>query len=316
MYKTIISALKKAKKIGIFTHVCPDGDAMGSSYSLKLVLHSMGKLAEVYLLPNADTKAYSLINGLEPTALKKEDCDLLIALDCADSKRLGEYEDFFLAFSNTAAVDHHVTHKPYSKIYAVPEVSSTCEAMYGLYKQLGVTVTGDIAQNLYVGLATDTGSFKYSCVTPDTMRTAADLIECGANHVCISRKMFGIKSKEYYCLMRTALDNLKYFDDGKICVLVLTQDNFDAVGLTEAMASEIVTLPLSVEGVAVGVYIRKRSDSEHKISLRSDGSINVADIAAGFGGGGHVCAAGYSVFDSDSEEIISILVSKIRESFK
>ena len=112
------------------------------------------------LLPNADTKAQKLIIGQEQSGLKASECDLLVALDCADSKRLGEYEKFFISHPNTAAIDHHITHIPYAKLWIAYDISSTCEAMPKIIDSLGVQLTHDIAQNLYIGIATDTGSIK------------------------------------------------------------------------------------------------------------------------------------------------------------
>ncbi len=316
MYDKIISALKGAKKVGIFTHISPDGDAMGSSYSLKLALQSIGKSAEVYLLPNADTKAQKLIIGQEQSGLKASECDLLVALDCADSKRLGEYEKFFISHPNTAAIDHHITHIPYAKLWIAYDISSTCEAMPKIIDSLGVQLTHDIAQNLYIGIATDTGSFKYSCVTPDTMRTAAVLLEAGIDNASISKQLFTVKSKEYYQFMQRALNKLQYFENGKICVLVVSQEDFELSGITEPQSSEIVSLPLSIEGTDVGVYIRSRGEGEYKISLRSSSSVDAAKIAAHFGGGGHIRASGYSAFNATPEEIIHTLINEIKKQLQ
>lgn len=313
MYDKIISALKRAKKIGIFTHVSPDGDAMGSSYALKLALIGLGKSAEVYLLSNPDAKAQKLIAGQEQTGLNISDCDLLIALDCADSKRLGEYETLFISHPNTAAIDHHITHSPFAKLWIAYDISSTCEAMPKVIKDIGAGLDQNIAQNLYIGLATDTGSFKYSCVTPDTLRVAALLLETGIDNSYISKQLFTIKPKEYYLFLQRVLNKLQYFENGKICVLTVTQEDFELSNITESQSSEIVSLPLSIEGTAVGVYIRSRGDGEYKISLRSDSTIDAAKIAAYFGGGGHIRASGYSAFNTTPREIINTLINEIKK---
>ena len=182
-----------------------------------------------------------LIIGQEQSGLKASECYLLVALDCADSKRLGEYEKFFISHPNTAAIDHHITHIPYAKLWIAYDIYSTCEAMPKIIDSLGVQLTHDIAQNLYIGIATDTGSFKYSCVTPDTMRTAAVLLEAGIDNASISKQLFTVKSKEYYQFMQRALNKLQYFENGKICVLVVSQEDFELSGITESQSSEIVS---------------------------------------------------------------------------
>ena len=313
MFEEIISALLNSEKIGIFTHVNPDGDALGSSYSLKLAMLSLGKKAEVYALPNADCAAKELTVGQDSTGLAMEECDLLAALDCADFLRLGIYSDFFKKHPNTIAIDHHITHKPFAGLWIAFPVSSTCEVMFTLYKEMGITLTKDIAHNLYIGLSSDTGNFKYPSTSSATLRIAADLIETGIDFAGISKRLFTIKSKEYYALMQIALNKLNFFDEGKICVLALSQEDFDLASLDESEATGIVTLPAGIEGVEVGVYIRARSTNEYKISLRSVNSVDVSKIAVVFGGGGHARASGYSAYNTSVNEITEKVIAEIEK---
>lgn len=313
MFEEIIPKLLNAKKIGIFTHVNPDGDALGSSYSLKLALTALGKKAEVFPLPNEDSSALELILGRERTGLSLEDCDLLAALDCADLYRLGEYGELFERHPNTVAIDHHVTHHPFAKVWTAPDISSTCEAMYRLYLETGIPLTREIAHNLYIGLATDTGNFKYSCVTSDTFRTAAALIETGIDFSEIARLLFTVKSREYYSLMQLAINGLQFFLDGKVCVMSLSQKDFESAGITESESTGIVTIPGSIKGVEIGVYIRKREENQYKISLRSATYANVAKIAEAFGGGGHIRASGYNAENTDESEIVEKLLVEIKK---
>ena len=313
MFQTIISKLNKAENIGIFTHANPDGDAMGSAYSLKLVLKELGKEAEVYLLPNPDGMAYELILGKEITGLHKEDCDLLVALDCADSKRLDGYEEFFLAHPNTIAIDHHITHKHFAHATVVEDISSTCELMTILYAQMNYALSKEIAANLYTGMVCDTGNFKYSCTTPETLRRGADLIATGIDFAKISKRVFNTKPRSYYALMQTALNRLQFYQDGKVCALYLSEQDFQDAQIDESVATGIVTLPTGIEGVEVGIYLREREKGSYKVSLRSVEQVDVAAIAQTFGGGGHLRAAGYSVSDAAPEEIIAKAVSEIEK---
>lgn len=313
MFKGIISLLEKANKIGIFTHENPDGDAMGSSYALKLCLLSLGKQAEVFLVPTPDRPAYKLVLGKDKSGLSVEDCDLLVAVDCAEIRRLGEYSELFSVHENTAAIDHHITHIPFAKEAAVQDISSCCELVFDLFMDWGQSISKDIANNLYLGMACDTGSFKYSSVTPKTMRTAAQLMELGADFAKISKGVFDTKTKEYYALMKIALKQLELYYDGKVSVLYLSEDDFKKAGLDESRAGGIVTLPSSIEGVVVGVYIRDREEHSYKISLRSNDTVDVAKIAAAFGGGGHIRASGYSVENKSVEELIKEVLSEIEK---
>ena len=313
MFEKIIKRVENAEKIGIFSHINPDGDAMGSSYSLKLALEKMGKKAEVFLLPNPDRGAEEIILGKESVNIKLEDCDLLISVDCADIKRLGEFEGYFKNHNNTIAIDHHITHHEFADETVVRDLSSCCELMMDLYAQMNVRLTKEIAHNLYIGIVSDTGNFKYSCATADTMRAAAVLKETGIDGAAISKRMFDTKSLEYYKLMRTALDNIKTYEDGKIAVLYLSEEDFNNANIDEGGAVGIVALPTSIEGVQAGVYIRERNKGEFKISLRSVDLIDVALIAEHLGGGGHIRASGYSVTGKSVEEIVQEVLAEIKK---
>ncbi len=314
MFQKINSKLAKAEKVGIFSHINPDGDAMGSAYSLKLALLGMGKKAEVFLLPNPDKNAEDIVYGKEKTEVEIKDCDLLAAVDCADIKRLGEYAEVFENHKNTISIDHHITHRKFAKETAVRDISSCCELMADLFETMGIELTKEIASNLYIGIVSDTGNFKYSCVSPDTLRVAANLLEKGIDGAAISKKMFDTKSVEYYNLMKTALGRLQVYEDGKVAILYLSQQDFDDANLDEGGAVGIVALPTSVEGVIVGVYIRQRGDKEYKISLRSVKDVDVAEVAETLGGGGHIRASGYSVnADKPLETIKAEVLTEIKK---
>lgn len=314
MFSKVISVILNAQKVGIVAHTHPDGDAMGSSYSLKIALEQKGIKSEVFLSSDSDATVEPLIIKGENTGIKIEECDLLIALDCADIDRLGMYAEVFSNHENTIAIDHHVTHKEYAKKgTVVANISSTCELIVALYDQLDIKITHDIANNLYIGLITDTGNFKFSSVTGDTLRTAAYLVDTGINSSGISEIIFDTKTKEYYDLMGIAIGKLEYFLDNKVAVLFLSNDDYEEAGIDESNAIGIVSIPISIEGVEVGIYIRNRENGTWKISLRSSRYVNVADIASAFGGGGHVRASGFCAHDTTFEKIKSSLIKELED---
>lgn len=316
MFEKINEIISVSEKVGIFTHVNPDGDALGSSYSLKLALESMGKSATVYTSGKIETKMEALLKKGKDEALSSDECDLFIALDSADIKRLGEWKDVFEAHNNTIAIDHHITHIPYAANTVMSDVSSTCELICGMYNEAGINLSTDMATDLYIGILTDTGNFKYSCVSGDTHRTAADLIECGVDFATISKKLFDTASREYLRLKALAIGKTEYLSDGRVALLELTDEDFDLCEIDEADASPIVTLPCSAEGVEVGIYARKRDGEQYKISLRSVNYVDVAETASIFGGGGHIRAAGYSVNADDYEVNKKLLISEIEKRLK
>ncbi len=313
MFETIIPLLQRAEKVGIFAHENPDGDALGSSYSLKLILQGLGKKAEVYLSSKPDRQAYEIVKGKEETGLKAEECDLLVAVDCAAADRLGEHQALFVNHNNTAAVDHHITHVAYAGERVVEDCSSCCELMYRLYTEMGCAITPEIAHNIYMGMVCDTGRFQFPDVTPNTLRVAAELLELNADFSDISKKIFDTKTRGYYALMQTALNRLLYFEDGRVCALYLSKDDFDAAGIDDAGAAGIVTMPSSIEGVEVGIYIREREHGSYKVSLRSPKTVDVSKVAMALGGGGHVRASGYSASGKSLKEMLDEALAEIRK---
>ncbi len=317
MFEKLIPIINSAEKVGLFAHTHPDGDAMGSSYAMSLALRSVGKQTKVFLLDCPDVQAHSLvIKGDEPQ-LRVSDCDLLIALDCADSMRLGKYEKAYLKHKNTIAIDHHITHVPFARSGTFfKEISSTCELIYILLNEMRIPITKEIAANLYIGLVTDTGNFKYSGVTGDTLRTAAALLDTGIDFSAMAKTLFDTKPKSYYNLMRTAINKMKYICDGRAAVLYLSDKDFHTAGIEETAANGVVTIPGSIEGVEVGVYIRERESNEYKVSLRSNSYMDVAAIAAAMGGGGHLHASGYSVYNKTVDEIVKELTEELDKKWR
>lgn len=316
MFEKIIEKINSAQRIGLFAHVNPDGDALGSMYSLKNVLASMGKNGEVFLCGKAESSVFNLIYDGETPKCEPEDCDLLIALDSSDIDRLGEWKETFSAHSNTAAIDHHITHIKYANETVVEDISSNCELLCGMYKEMSANISEKTATDLYIGIATDTGSFKYSSVTGDTHRAAAWLIEKGARFDYVSKKIFDTKSKEYFEILRLAISKIKYYAGGRIAYLCLEGEDFARCGIEEADANAVVSLPGSVEGVEASIYVRRRGEDEYKVSLRSSGYVDVARIALGFGGGGHVKAAGFSLTGSEFDSGVKDLISRISEQLE
>ncbi len=311
MFKNVIEKLNRAECVGIFTHTNPDGDALGSAYSLKNVLTDMDKRAEVYLCGGIENSVFELVLANENPEISVDECDMLIALDCADIERLADWKDVFASHENTAAIDHHITHKAFAKETVVADVSSTCEIMYTLYREMNAKISLEAATDLYIGIATDTGNFKYSSVTGDTHRVAAELIEMGVPFADISKKLFDTVSKEYLALFSRAASKIEFYFGGKVAILCLNDADFEECGIDEASASAIVTMPGNIKGAEVGVYVRQRGEQEYKVSLRSAKYVDVSKLAQGFGGGGHIRAAGYSVKAESVDENIRELLARL-----
>ncbi len=309
-----VEKLKDAKKVAIFNHINPDGDAHGSAFALKLALKALGKQAEVFLREGDDlTKEYRLLKGTEKSELEISDCDLLVAVDCADVGRLGEFGGVFKG--NTLAVDHHVTHKAFAETTLVAVDSPAAgEIVFDVIKALGVEITFDIAHNLYLAILCDTGSFKYSSTTPKTHMVAAELIGKGIEFADMTRRLFDSKSFEYLQMYKKGIESLEMYADGKIALLAFAEADFKNAGISETDADAIVNLPNSVAGTEVGVYIRERGDC-FKVSLRSNGGLDVSKVAEGFGGGGHKAASGF-LLKLPLEQVKSAVVEKLKTALE
>lgn len=313
MLKQVADKIRNAQKIAIFNHENPDGDALGSAYALKLIILALGKNAEVFLREgDEETREYRLMKGTESSGLSIDECDLKIAVDCADFKRMGSLSEQFSG--NTAAIDHHLTHQSYADVTCVHDAPATGEIIFDLAEELGVELTADIANNIYVAISCDTGSFKYSSTTPKTHRVAAKLLETGIDVGNLSKAIFDTKSFGYFKAYKRGIDNLELFEEGKIAILAITEADFRELGVDEKIIDGIVELPRSVEGAEVGVYIREREDGAFKVSLRSNGSLDVAQTAVAFGGGGHIKASGFLI-RKPLEEVKAELVDEIKKQF-
>lgn len=310
MFSALAKKINNASKIAIFNHEHPDGDALGSAFALKLALQSLGKQAEVFLRDgDTDTKEYKVLEGTGICGINISECDLKISLDCAEISRMGCLETEFTG--NTACIDHHKTHVPFSDTeIVIPEAAATGEIIYALIRYMNIELTPGIAQNLYVAITCDTGSFKYSSVTPKTHRIAAELLETGIDTAELSKQLFDSKSIEYLHIYKTGIDKLELYCDERVALLALTDDDFKDAGIDESQADAVVGLPRSIDGVEIGVYIRQRGTDEYKVSLRSNTDADVSAIAAHFGGGGHAKASGFSLkmpLDSAKKETVKTI---------
>jgi len=309
----IIEIIRGAKNIAIYTHINPDGDALGSAYALKLALIGMGKNAGVFLENPCGTVEFQLINDMENLVeISENECDLKISVDCADLKRLGAKAKAFTG--NTIAIDHHITHVTYAAETLNDGTCASCgEMIYSLLRAMEIPLTLDAAHNLYLAIVCDTGGFKYPNVTSETHRIAGELIDLGVDFAGIYKKIYDTYTVEYLALYRTALEKITLHCGGRIAVLTLFDEDFKNAGIAECNADGVVYMPRTVAGVEVGVSIRHRAGLKgYKVSLRSNNYVNVAEIAQKFGGGGHKGAAGYEA-DGAVETITAKVIKEIEK---
>ena len=312
---TIISQIKKAKRAALFTHITPDGDAIGSVFALSCLLESIGIQNDVYINEKIPERLMFLVDyGKKEylTEYENKDYDLMIALDCGDLHRLGDFTQFFGEFENTVVIDHHVSNPGYGKYnYIEPHGSSTGEIIYRFATQGDFELSSDVASLIYAAIVSDTGCFKYSSVTPQTLVSASVLLEKGADHVKICKKLFDTEDIKTLKLKAMATDSMKLFHNGKVAIVMVTKQQLESAGAVYEDAEGLIEIPRSVSGVEVGIVIKEWKDKT-KASIRTNEYVDASYLASLYGGGGHVRAAGL-VSDMSVTKLCDDLVEKLKE---
>ena len=289
---SIIEIIKKANKIGIFTHISPDGDAIGSSLSLYLGLKALKK--EVEIITDEYSKCFNFLPQLENIKRETtEKYDLAIALDCATRPRLYDPKSAFDNAIITASIDHHASNTYYAKYNYVEGTSpAAAKTLVKVLKRLEIPLTKEIGDCLMTGIITDTGGFRYDTVDDETFEFAAQMLDLGVNISDIYYRTFDVKSKPQFLLSSIATNRLSFHSSDKIAVTYITLKDFKEVKANAGDHEGIVNIGRNIEGVEVSIFLREVENDFYRVSLRSNNYVDVSEIAATFSGGGHSKAAG------------------------
>ncbi len=310
----ILIEIKKAESIVIVTHESPDGDAVGSSLAMKLMLKQIGKDADV-IIPEY-SKMYKFLPLAEEIkeSSSVEKYDLAISLDCANIKRLMGAE-YFENAKSTIVIDHHGSNNMYGDLnYVNPVSPACCEILASIAEYFEIPISKDLGTCIMTGIITDTGGFRHDGITPDTFEYTAELIRLGVNIPDIYKRTLRTKTKANFELTKRVIDRLELLEDGKISFTYINnQDEID-VNSQPGDHEGLVDIGKDIEGVEVSIFVRQKKDVEnvYKVSLRSEDNINVSDICLVFGGGGHARAAG-AVVQGSLEEVKEKLVKEIKK---
>ena len=273
----------------ILTHISPDGDTLGSAYALALGLLSIGKKAFVVCNDEIPHKYDYFVKA---AALKSFDYKTIISVDVADAKLLGSlYEKY--SDKIELNIDHHISNTRYAKnLYLDAGASATAECIYDIFTEMNMQITPLIATALYTGIATDTGCFKYSNVTPKTHLIAAELYKYGIDAAEVNRVMFDTKSKNRIELEKMVLETAEFLFDERCLMLTVTSEMQEKSGCEQSDLEGVAAISRSVEGVLCGVSIKQSEPDVYKVSLRTYPPLDASRICGTLGGGGHVSAAG------------------------
>lgn len=290
----LLKEIGDGKKIGISGHVRPDGDCIGSclamyNYLLKAIPDASLTLflqepSDVFdFLPNRDKVNTSFV-GIN-------DFDVYIALDSGDLARIGDAEPFFKKAKKTICIDHHASNNGYGDAsLVVADASSTCEVLYDLMDKS--LINDDIAVCLYTGIIHDTGVLQYSNTSKHTLEIVGALKEYSFDGSAIIDDTFYKKTYIQNQLLGRVLTESILILDGKIIAGCVSQKMMKFYDAKPTDLEGIVNQLLYTKGVEVAIFMHEIRSTEYKVSMRSNGKVNVSDIAVFFGGGGHVRAAG------------------------
>lgn len=306
--KECAGLLKAHDNILILTHAHPDGDTLGSGFALLRALLQLGKTARVINDDEIPEKYSYLFEDLTPQQFKE---DYIVAVDVATENLLGGLQHIYSGKIDLC-IDHHLTNTQYAQNLLLRDTPAACEIVYDVINELGTGIDKKTADCLYTGISTDTGCFRYASTTAHSYRIAARLIELGANNGLINRKMFETKSKTYVNLERLALNGLQLFCKDRVAVMTVTQEMYAKTGSNEQETEALAPLTRQIEGVEIGITIREKKDKTCKASLRTYESVNAAELAKFFGGGGHAQAAACR-FDCSVEEAKKRIIEKCAE---
>ncbi|WP_339839950.1 DHH family phosphoesterase [uncultured Maribacter sp.] len=322
-----LNALKKllssSKKIAIIPHKNPDGDAIGSTLALWHYLVNSGHTASI-VSPNDFPKFLKWMPGadkilnFEKENMQAKSCiqnaDIIFTLDFNHLGRVGHMSETLESANATfVMVDHHQEPSDYAKImYSDVTMSSTCEMVYVLINQLGdeKSITSEMANCIYTGIMTDTGSFKFAATTSHTHRVIADLMDKGAEGTEIHHRIYDTNSPSRLHLLGCALKNMVILQDYQTAYITLSQEELDKYNYQKGDTEGFVNYGLTLDGIRFAViFIENKEEGIFKISFRSVGDFSVNDFARKhFHGGGHTNAAG-GKSDESIEETIKYFTS-------
>lgn len=309
----------EAKKIGISGHVRPDGDCVGSCLATYCYAKKINPDADITLFLQQPSDVFDFLpnrDKIDSTFVGINNYDLYIALDSGDMARLGDAEPFFRGAKRTVCIDHHASNSGYGdECLVVPDASSACEVLYDI---IGADdIDEDIAVCIYTGIIHDTGVLQYSNTSKHTLEVISNLTEFGFEMSRIIDDTFYTKTYVQNQLLGRVLTESILVMDGKVIAGSVSQKMMRFYDAKPTDLEGIVNQLLYTRGVEVAIFMHELRSGEYKVSMRSNGKVDVSKISMFFGGGGHVRAAGcmmngtyYDVLNNLTEHIEKQLLDK------
>ncbi len=297
LFSEIHDVICAAQRILLLSHVRPDGDALGSQLALSLSLLEKG-ISNTVWTEDGVPERLAFLPGADRIAqppIEPEGFDLVVALDTAAQERVGPR--CLAAVADTPCwinIDHHASNLGYGSLNLIDlEAPATGQIIYDLITQVNLPLTREVATNLYVAISTDTGSFQYSRTTAHTHQVAAELLRTGIDVGEVNRLTHDSMPRRQFELLRRALETVQFRPDGRVAWIELHRDDFERTSARPEDTETLVDHVRAIDEVVVAVLLEEQADGRIRVSSRSkDARVDVGQICASLGGGGHPLAAG------------------------
>ncbi len=318
IFNDISNIIDNSNRVLVVSHIDPDGDALGTQLAFASYLRTLKK--DVFLVKESDIpEKYNFLPDIKLIKDYKDyntnlNIDTVIILECPGFERMGKAHNLFDDKVRIINIDHHRDSSPLGEVnWIEPMRSSVGEMVYEYFEAVGFNISKDIAFQLYTAILTDTGRFRYNSTSPRTMEIVSKLIAAGADSKQICDEVYYNFSQSTMKLTAKVLHSIEFHCDGKVCLLSLTKNMLKDSSAEMFESDGLVDFTLFTDGVVVGALIKESDKGTTRISLRSRDGINVADLAANFGGGGHFNAAGCTI-DENFEDAKKTLLKLLKEA--
>lgn len=309
--------VKEPKHTLVLCHKNPDPDTLGSAFALRHILTYLGSDCDV-ACSDETQKKFDFITGGQSLEYFGKEYERYIAVDVASPMQLGDLS--YLADKIDLTIDHHQMCTRFSKYYENFR-ASCAENIYLLADELGILdkLPLNFYECLYAGMSADTGGFRFSNVTPETMSLASLVIGKGIDHAEINRIIFDSKSMEEIKAQKLTYEKMELYQDGELCLIIFTNEMKEANGISDADIVDLVNSVRGIDGVLVALSLKQSSKDETKYSLssRANADIDVSKVCASLGGGGHKRASGATIIANSPGEardkVVSLFIDAINE---
>lgn len=319
-FEAVLELLCTPANTLVLFHRSPDADAAGSAFAMRMILESLGSRAFCVCQDELPLRLRFLAHGMQESVLPEAipadfEAERIISVDTASPSQLGTLSSLYEKRIDFM-IDHHGMGEPYCANYIRPDAAATGEIMFDLVKELAtegrLTITQPLCTNLYAAISADTGGFRYSNVTPETHLRAAELLESGIDTAAINHLLFSSRTMEELRAQAAAISNLQLHANGKIAFVSCPYALKVALGLKDEHLEGLVETARSLMGVEIAVSIRQpKAEGIFRVSMRSSSDIDVAQICAKFGGGGHKKAAGCTLIADDMDAAVQKLLAEL-----